>query len=49
MGDAAEDAVLVVDVVDLLRLDDFFLLHDLDAGVTVGAALLDQSDLAERA
>lgn len=47
MIDAAEDAVLVVDVVNLLRLDDLLFLHDLDARVSVGAALLDQSDLPE--
>jgi hypothetical protein len=47
VGDGAEDAVLVVDVVHLLRVDDVLLLHDLNARVFVGAALLDQPHLAE--
>jgi hypothetical protein len=47
MVDDAEDAVLIVDVVDLLRFDDLLLFHDLDAGESIGIALLDQSDFPE--
>jgi hypothetical protein len=34
-------------VVDLLRLDEFLLPHDLDAGITRGILLLDQTHLTE--
>lgn len=47
MGDGAEDAVLVIDMVDLLRVNDIFLPHDLGAGVPIGVLLLDQPHLAE--
>jgi hypothetical protein len=47
VGDSAEDAVFVVDVVHLLRVDDVHFLHDLDTGVSVRTPLLDQPDLAE--
>ena len=47
MGDAAENAVLIVDMVDLLRLDQLLLLHDFDAGIFIGRLLLYQSHSAE--
>ncbi len=47
MRDGTKDLVLVIDMVDLLGFDDFLLLHNLDAGVAIGAALFSQSDLSE--
>lgn len=47
MSDTAEDAILIVDMIDLLRLDEFFLLHDFDAGIFIGRLLLHQPHPAE--
>lgn len=43
MGEATEDAVLVGDVIDLLRFDQLVLPHDLHAGVLARGLALDQS------
>lgn len=48
MRDGAEDAVLVGDVIDLLRFDELLLLHDLHAGVLPRGLLLYQPDASER-
>ena len=44
---AAEDSVLVRDVIDLLRFDELRFLHDLDAGVFVGVFLFDEPHRSE--
>lgn len=49
MRDSTENSVLVGNVVDLLRLDELLLLHDFDAGVSVGILLFDETNFSERA
>ena len=48
MFDGAEDAVLIADVIDLLRLNDILFIHNLHTHIFPCALLLHESNLTKR-